>query len=116
MSSVLTECWFTVYSAGHKPGPPQAACSHSKLTLMTAAGLLTPNTVHTHSSPSYDTHTHLMQASVLMTGHSPHGAVRPSAYLFESCVFLRDFPHRAVDFLTVEIWPSLHDEEERTEI
>lgn len=42
------------------------------------------------------------------TSHSPHRAVRPGAYLFEPRVFLRDFPHRAVDFLTGEMCLCLH--------
>lgn len=51
-----------------------------------------------------------------MTSRSPHGAVRPGPYLFEPCVFLRDFPHRAVDFLTGEMWMSLHDVEVKAKL
>lgn len=51
-----------------------------------------------------------------MTRHSPHRAIRPSAYLFEPCVFLRDFPHRAVDFLTGEMCLRLHDDPEKAKL
>ncbi len=51
-----------------------------------------------------------------MTSHSPNRAVRPGAYLFEPCVLLRDFPHRAVDFLSAELRLSLHDEEEKAKL
>lgn len=51
-----------------------------------------------------------------MTSHSPNRAVRSGPYLFEPRVFLRDFPHRAVDFLTGELCLSLHDEEEKAKL
>lgn len=43
--------------------------------------------------------------------HSPHRAVRPGADLFQTGVFLRYFPHRAVNFLPREVSPRLHCEE-----
>lgn len=51
-----------------------------------------------------------------MINHSPHRAVSPGPYLFQVRVFLRDFPHRAVNFFTGEMCPSLHDEEEQAKL
>lgn len=51
-----------------------------------------------------------------MINHSPYRAVSPGPYLFQVRVFLLDFPHRAVNFLTGEMCPSLHDEEEQAKL
>lgn len=71
---------------------------------------------HTHTQSPVPATTHTSCSVQWRTSHSPHGAVRPSAYLLEPCVFLRDFPHRAVDFLTGEIRLSLHDVEDKAKL
>ena len=71
--------------------------------------------IHTQSQLRH-THTHTPFTGEIGKRHLPHRAVRPGPYLFEPCVFLRDFPHRAVDFFTAEICPSLHDEEEKAKL
>lgn len=71
---------------------------------------------HTHRVQSQLRHTLFMCSVQWRTSHSPHGAVRPGAYLLEPCVFLRDFPHRAVDFLPGKIRLSLHDAEDKAKL
>lgn len=48
-------------------------------------------------------------ASGDMRNHSPHRTVRPGTDLFEPRIFLRDFPHRVVNFLPWEMCVGLHD-------
>lgn len=48
--------------------------------------------------------------------YSPHRAVRPGPDLFELGVLLRDLPHRVVDFLSGEMSPRLHTEEEQAKL
>lgn len=51
-----------------------------------------------------------------VTNDSPNRAVRPGSDLLEMGILLRNLPHGAVDFLTAEARPSLHDDEEKPKI